>query len=258
MPPGVILTLMSRFETEGLPLSISSRIAPFLDEVLGSSHFDNIHSLYIVGSALTPDFDEKSSDINSVVVLKEMDFGFIEFLAPLGKTYRKKRVAAPLIMSPSYIESSLDVFPVEFHDFRLIHKAVYGKDLLINLDIEKSHLQLQCEREVKSKLIWLRQGYISSLGDKKLLTERLSQSITGYIPLFRAIIHLLGKEPPVKRRDVVVNLQEITRVETGIFEKMLLLKRRQISLSKEDLTSSFEQYYSATEKIGSIIDEHTV
>ena len=249
---------MEKINVVGLTQNIASKVTPFLEEILGSGHANNLHSFHIVGSALTPDFDEKASDINSVVLLKEMDLGFVEFLAPLGKTYKKRGIGAPLIMTPPYIQSSLDVFPIELLDFKLIHKTVYGEDLFSDLEIERHHLRLQCEREIKTKLIWLRQGYISSLGDKKLLSERLAESITGYIPLFRAIISLLGKEPPVKRHDVILTIQEITGIETGIFEKILILKRKQTSLSIDELMTSFEFYYKATERIAKIIDELTV
>ncbi len=242
-------------KTEGLDPVVAERLIPFVEEFVDA---DNLHSFHVVGSALTHDFDKKTSDINSVVVLKEMDFAFVEFLAPLGKKYRKKGIAAPLIMTPEYISSSLDVFPIEFYNFRLIHKTVAGEDILADLDVDPGDLRLQCEREVKTKLIRLRQGYISSLGDKRLLTEGLAESIAGYIPLFRAVIHLLGKVPPAGKRDVIVTLQQATSIETGIFEKILLLRRKEISLSADELNASFKQYYLATERIGRIIDElHT-
>ena len=249
---------MDKIDTDGLTQNIASRITPFFEEILRSDHAVNLHSFHIVGSALTPDFDEKASDINSVVVLKEMDLSFIEFLALRGKTHKKRGIGPPLTMTPSYIQNSLDVFPIELLDFKLIHKTVFGEDLFSGLEIERHNLRLQCEREIKTKLIWLRQGYISSLGDKGLLKERLAGSITGYIPLFRAVISLLGKEPPVKRHAVILTLQEITGIETEIFEKMLLLRRKQISLSKDELTSSFKRYYRATERTAKIIDEITI
>ncbi|NOZ25811.1 MAG: hypothetical protein GXO94_06965 [Nitrospirae bacterium] len=245
---------MEKLDLKGIDPVVSERIAPFAGDIMKVGA-GNLHSFHIVGSALTADFNRKTSDINSVVVLKEMDLGFVEALAPLGRKYRKKGVAAPLIMTPQYIMDSLDVFPVEFFNFRLIHHTVFGDDILEGLKIEERHLRLQCEREIKTKLIWLRQGYISSLGDKRLLSERLAESITGYIPLFRAVLHLLGKEPPVRSRDVVIMLQETTSIETGIFEKGLLLKRKETSLSADELTSFFEEYYMGTEKIGKIINE---
>ncbi len=245
---------MDRFRFEGIDPTVSERMLPFAEDILREAA-GNLHSFHIVGSALTADFDRKTSDINSVVVLREMDLGFIEALAPLGRKYRKKGVAAPLIMTPQYIMDSLDVFPIEFFNFRLIHHTVFGDDILEGLEIEDRHLRLQCEREIKTKLIWLRQGYISSLGDRKLLSERLSESITGYVPLFRAIIHLLGKEPPLRSRDVVVMLEETASVETGIFEKVLRLKRGELTLTKDELKSFFEEYYTATERTGKIVND---
>jgi hypothetical protein len=250
--------IMKTINTDKLNMAVTTKIRPFIEEVSGSAHEGNLHSFYIVGSALTLDFDEKNSHINSVIVLNDMDLGFVEYLAPLGKRYKKKGVAAPLIMTPAYIDSSLDVFPVEFHDFRLIHETIFGEDLFVGLEIDAAHLRFQCEREIKTKLIGLRQGYISSLGDKRLLSKGLSESIPDYMPLFRAILTLLKKDAPVGRLDVIKSLEETTGIETGIFEKLLLLRRKQLSLSKEELTRSFEEYYEATERIAGIIDELTV
>lgn len=239
---------------EGLLPSVSGAIEPFINDVM-ERYEKSLHSIHLVGSALTPDYDEKRSDINTVFLLQDMDLKFVELIAPLGKKYKKKGVAAPLIMTPPYIRSSLDVFPVEFHDMKLIHKTLYGEDLLAGLEVDRKYLRLQCEREIKSKLIWLRQGYISSLGDRRLLTERLSASINGYIPLFRAIVFLLDSAPPLKRHDVITLLQEKTGIETGVFEKVLLLRRQAIRLHGDELKRLFEEYYLGTERINKIIDE---
>ncbi len=245
---------MERFNTEGLREEIADKFVGFLKEVL-SLYRDNIHSVHLIGSSLTPDYVPGVSDINSIFVLKEMDLDFLKLLAPLGKKYKKTGIAAPLIMTPRYIENSLDVFPIEFFDFRLIHHSILGEDLLEDLKIEKRYLRLQAERELKSKLIWLRQGYLSTMGDKKLLMENLINSITGFIPLFRAIIYLLGQEPPVKRHDVVVRLQELTNIKTSIYEKILLIRRKQTSPGKDELEKAFDDYYRATEKIGRLIND---
>jgi len=249
---------MREINTEKLNTALSTKIRPFLEEILGSAHAGNLHSFYVVGSALADGFDEKDSEINSVIVLKDMDLGFVEYLAPLGKVYKKKGVGAPLIMTPAYINNSLDVFPIEFHEFRLIHEVILGEDLFVGLEIEPAHLRLQCEREVKTKLIGLRQGYISTLGDKKLLNEGLAESIIGMIPLFRAVLTLLGRDASGGIHDVIKSFEVEISITTGIFEKMLKLRQKQISLSAAELTSSFEEYYKATEKAARRIDELTV
>jgi len=229
-------------------------IEPFLNEVL-DKYEQKIHSIHVTGTALTEDFNEKRSDVNSIIVLKEMDLKFLELLAPLGRKYGKKRVGAPLIMTPEYINTSLDVFPIEFLNFRLINSAVYGEDVFDKVEIERMNLRHQCERELKSKLIWLRQGYISSQGDKKMLTEAFVRSITDYMPLFRGIIVLAGKEPPVLQSEVIKVLSDAVKIDTGIYAKVLKEKRDKIKLSIEELNTIFEEYYSATEKLGKIVDE---
>ena len=83
---------MKNLKTERLDTAVSTKIVPFFEEMLGSAHRGNIHSFHLVGSALRPDFDEKNSAINSVIVLNDMDLGFVEYLAPLGKRYKKKGI----------------------------------------------------------------------------------------------------------------------------------------------------------------------
>ncbi|MBN2319399.1 MAG: hypothetical protein JXR49_10000 [Acidobacteria bacterium] len=232
----------------------AKKIKPFLEEML-AGYREKIHSIHITGTAITDDFDEKISDVNSVIVLKEMDLKFLELLAPLGKKYGKQKVAAPLIMTPGYINSSLDVFPIEFLNFKYIHSTVFGEDILENLPIDRMNLRHQCERELKTTLIWLRQGYLSALGDKKLLAEGFVRSITGHIPLFRGIIMLFGEALPVIQNDVITTLGRVAGVNTDVFAKVLREKHEKVKLTIEELNTIFEEYYAATERLGAIIDE---
>ena len=237
----------------GLPPIVADKIAPMLNDLL-EHQAAGIHSIHIVGSAVIPDYDERKSDINSVVVLHQMDLAFVEFLAPLGKKYGKKKIAAPLVMTPAYIADSLDAFPVEFLDFKLIHKTIYGQDLFTDLQLLPTNLRLQCEREIKTKQIHLRQGYISSLGKKELLTALLVRSFTGSMALFRAVISLLGKEPPIPRQQVIRLFHETTGLDTAVFEQILQLKSGNVKLSEQDLRSLFERYYNTLEAFGKTIN----
>ena len=245
---------MNNLNVMGLHSAVAEKITPMVEEMI-REHASNIHSFHIVGSAVISDYNEKLSNINSVVVLHDMDLQFIKFLAPLGKKYGKKKIAAPLVMTPKYIDRSLDAFPIEFLDFKRLHKTVYGHDLLKDLQITTPNLRLQCEREIKTKLIGLRQEYLSSLGKKKLVAAVLVRSFTGSMALFRAIITLLGKEPPVPRAEVIAMLGSSTGIDTEIFEKLLMLKAELLKPSEQELASFFERYYNALEATGKIIDD---
>jgi len=233
---------------------VAERFKPFQEEIL--RHYkDNIQSITITGSALTDDFIPGKSDVNSVFVLGEMDLKFLEILAPLGKKYGKKRIAAPLIMTPEYIETSSDVFPMEFLNIKLLHKTLYGEDIFQNLKIDPSDLRLQCERELKVRLIGLRQGYLSCSGNGKILTNMFIDSFSGYIPLFRSIIVLLGKEPPLRNHDVLTALEEVSGINTRVFRTVLTQKKQKTKLTMEQLNAIFEDYYTALEKLGDITDD---
>ena len=236
-----------------LKADVSARFKPFLDKFL-EQHQDLIHSVHIVGSALTQDFDSKQSDINSVIVLGKMDLKFLEFLAPLGKKFGRKRIAAPLIMTPAYIDNSLDVFPIEFFNIQHLHVTVYGEDVFQALDINKSDLRRQCEQEIKVKLIGLRQGYISAVGNQKLLARGFVESFSGYMPLFKAIIVLLGQEPPHNNADIIAVIEELSGIRTEVFNMVLNQKKNKTKPSIEQLNMVFEDYYTTIEALGDFID----
>jgi len=230
---------------------------PFYNQIINNFR-GSIHSITITGSALTEDFDIKHSDVNSILILNKMDLKFLERFAPLGKKFGKKKIAAPLIMTPEYITSSLDVFPVEFLNIKLVHLTVFGDDIFKDIEIKKTDLRYQCERELKVKLIDLRQSYIASLGDSKILSQRFISSFSGYIPLFRAVIYLLGQTPPEGNKDVISSLGELSGINTDVFMDMLKEKKERIKLSIEQLNTLFKNYYAVIENLGNLVDEITV
>ena len=237
----------------GLKPDISARFNLFLNDVL-EHHRGKIHSVYIVGSALTEDYDPKISDINSVLVLHEMDLEFLDRLAPLGKKYGKKHIAAPLIMTPGYIDKSIDVFPVEFLNIKLLHCTVFGNDIFKELAIPTSDLRRQCERELKVKLIGLRQGYISAAGEQKILAQGLVDSFAGYIPLFKAFLVLLGREAPQNNMEVLSVLEEVSGIQNDAFKQVWMYKRRKTKPSIDELHLVFKDYYRIIERLGDMID----
>jgi hypothetical protein len=240
---------MIELHLDGITSAAASRIRPFFIEILNRYAAD-IHSIYVTGSALTDDFSEKHSDVNSLIVLNEMTFDFLKFIAPLGRKFGSGGVSAPLLMTHDYIQESLDVFPMEFLDLKMIHKTVYGDDILKNIAVDKAYLRLQCEREIKTRLLGLRQGYISQLGDAGKIARILSRSITGCLPLFRAVVLLKGAEPPAGKTGAINSLSLATGVSGESFIKALSLKDG----AKTDVLSLFEEYYRNLESLSAIIN----
>ncbi len=244
--------MVENFDFKGLPPTAANKIRPFFQEVMQCCP-EKVHSVYVTGSAVTPDFRESTSDVNSLIVLNDLHFEFFKFLAPLGKKFKSKGVAAPLVMTPSYIQDSLDVFPMEFLELRLIHKTALGPDIVQDLEIDPVLLRLQCEREIKTRLIGLWNGYISSTGETDMIAHLLYRSIKGCMPLFRSIVFLLGKQPPIKKTDVIGAISENIGIDKDVLIKALLLKESPIK-NREELLSLFERYYGNLETVAGIVN----
>jgi len=248
---------MMKTETayKGIDPDAAGRFRLFAEALLAAdSDTGRIHSLHVTGSAVAGEYVAGKSDVNSIVVLHAMDLRFLEMMAPLGKRFGRKRVASPLVMTPEYIESSLDVFPIEFLNIRLVHRTVSGFDLFESIRIDTGDLRLQCERDLKAKLIGLRQGYLSSQGDARILNEDFSRGIAGYIPLFRAIVQLHGEDPAVAYREVVGQLGRVTGVDTAPYVKAIEKRSGRGRSDLDELKRLFETYYAATEALGEAID----
>jgi hypothetical protein len=212
-----------------------------------------VQSITVVGSVLTPDFLPGTSDINSIVVVDAVTIELLDFMVPLGREYRRHGIGAPLLMTPEYIGSSLDVFPIEFFNYREIHYTVSGSDPLQDLAIDRRDLRLQCEREMKSKLLWLHQGYMGSLGEETLLVEQLKRSITGYLPLFRAILHLADHSLTLSAHDTARAVEEILGLDTSILTTILELKKSN-QAATDRLCDCFASYYQATQRLSEYVE----
>lgn len=244
---------MTCLKTENLSPALQEKISPFFHEVLQNSA-PNVHSIYLVGGVLTEDYREKATKIDSVIVLQKMDLAFLDILAPLGGRYGKQGFAAPLIMDPAYIHSSVDVFPLEFLNFQLVHQAIYGEDLLAGLTIDRQELRYQCERELKGKLLWMHRIYVSAMGDKTVLAGDIVRHFDGYLPLIRGILHLLGQTPPPGLKAALDLLFKLTGAETEVYEEIYTIKQNLSKPSKEEVTELFTRFYRATERLAEVVD----
>lgn len=244
---------MTKLDLSGLDSGVAEDVGPFLSEVV-TALGEDLTSIAIVGAAVTPDFVRGRTDINSVAILKEIELRHLHAIAPLGRKHGRKGVAAPFLLTPAYIESSLDVFPVEFLDFRVAHQTVYGPDLLSDLEVKKDHLRLQCERELKAFLLRLRQGFIRAAGDARLLREVLSEAAAAIFPEIRAILHLLGKAPTLSGEKDLAAVCEALEIEGDRVKRILLPKETKEKPDLGTLESCFSDLYAFVQVLSEKVD----
>jgi hypothetical protein len=214
-----------------------------------------VESVYVVGSVLTPDFQPALSDINTLILTREQNTFFLDFLITLGQRFKEDGLAPPLVMSEEYVYRSLDTFPIEFLNFREIHHVLFGPDILNDLEIEFAPLRLQCEREIKARLLWLGQVYLETMAQVELLAPRLIDSITGYFPLMRALLVLADSRPAHAEAGLIEQVQALLGLEDDIFMRLRTMKRQQKSwLDQASLREDYSRFCQAVWTIAHYVD----
>ena len=214
-----------------------------------------VQSIHVVGSVLTPDYQAEQSDVNSLFVIQEPQTDFLDFVVGLGKRFGRQGVAPPLLMTENYIQRSLDVFPIEFFNFREIHYTLSGDDILAGLEIEPECLRLQCEREIKAKLLWLARIYLETLAENTRLSQALYNSITDYIPLFRAILFSIGREIPEAATEIAAAMESVLKIDIAVFQNLYAMKQEQATPAGDDeLKLLYSNLYMATQLICDYVD----
>lgn len=215
----------------------------------------NLESITVVGSALTDDFLPGKSDINLVLVIGKRDLRTLNVLADSVRSFSKLKVATPLIMTAEYIERSRDVFAIEFLDFQLTHQTISGADPFAGLQFEKSHVRLQCERELKAMLVRLRQGYIASGANPSVMRDVLISTITGLTPLLRAMLWLHDTQRPALAEETLTRAGEKFSIKPDVLIEVRGWRRRKVRLNKNDMQADFEMVYAIVDKLARIVDE---
>jgi hypothetical protein len=248
---------MEELTLSNIPEEIKKSIEPFLQDIL-SHRKEDIVSLYIIGSAVTRDFHIKYSDINTLIVVKEVKIPFFDFISTLGKRYGKKKIRAPLVITPDYINRSLHEFPLEFLEMKLVHQLAYGDDLLKDIKIEKADVRFQCERELKGRLENLCQGYIQAMGDRRVLTDLFVGTVSGYFPIFHGILFLYDHKPLKAKNDVLCALEKYLQEDMSVFTKLLEIKANNLRPPIETLKEIFKNLYHVIDDIARKVDEFKI
>ena len=211
-------------------------------------------SLLLYGSAAGGFYVKGKSDINLLVVVTKEGIERLDDSLDIYKKWKKSRVAAPLIMTRKFIEDSLDCYPIEFLNMKSSHILIHGEDVLAGLKFKPEDLRLQIEKELKGKLVLLRQGYLETEGGSRQLRDLISRSVTAFISIFNALIYLKKGAAPQKRRNTIEELTKIFTFDANVFMSCIDVKEGVDKFSGGEIADVFKKYLRAVENICNIVD----
>ncbi len=208
----------------------------------------NCLAITAFGAIATPDFDPAIHTAKSVVVLEQIDLPMLRELAKDGAKLGKAKISAPLIMTPMYVKGSLDAFPLEFLEIQQCHLCLVGPDYFSDLAFEVQHIRLQCERELKTILIAMRQGLLAAAGREKMFGAMETEIAERLIRTLRGLLWLHGK----KEFLTAINVVEQTEQET---DRSLPGIRNALESSRQHDWDDFTMLYHEIDELKTLADK---
>ena len=195
---------------------------------------DDLVSIILYGSATGQDFRPGKSDINFMIVLTEDGIEHLDRAFDVVNKWRKRGVAVPLFLTEEYVKTSLDVFPIEYLNFQNNYIQVFGKDILKDLEFSPKFLRLQCEREIKGKLLLLREAFLETSGKGKALKGLITQALPALMAIFEALLHLKRIDVPRERREIIRAMADVFDLEHGVFQGLLDIKEEKSKINSDE------------------------
>lgn len=214
-----------------------------------------IDSIVLYGSATGADFIEKKSNINILLVVKETGISRFQPLLTLFKQYGGKGIVPLLVFTAEEIKNSADVFPIEFLDIKENHVLLWGQDLFLNLEISFKNLRLQCESELKGKIIRLRQIYLERGTQPKEIEKIISSTFSSFIPVFKNLIRLKNKVPPQDRESIINILCQEFGLETAVLSTVLRDRKGDGKIDGKDAAAFLERYLALLTRLANMVDK---
>ncbi|HEY4100321.1 MAG TPA: hypothetical protein VGM20_05520 [Gemmatimonadales bacterium] len=151
----------------------------------------------LYGSAARGDWIPGRSDVNLLLLVDDVSHAALRKLTPAVTAWHAAGFVPPLIMGRGEWEHSNDVFPIEITDMQLSHKVLCGNDPVQGMSVAPADLREAVEKELRGKLIRLRQAYVR-FGDAGMILGGFAlASISTYFALLRCIAVLYRRGPGV-------------------------------------------------------------
>ena len=180
---------------------------------------ESVRAIVLVGEAASSDYRPRRSPLSLVLVLDEITRASLARVRDGLKRRWRSRVGTPLVFDPLYIESSVDVFPLEFLDMADRHILLVGDDPFADIEVDSLHLRIAVEEQARGKMLHLWEGYLIAGKSKRALRELLVATPPGFEVVLRGMLRLhAGAEPslaPVRRPGVRARRRPQHRVRSG-------------------------------------------
>ena len=163
-------------------------------------------------------YNDAEGKAAAVIILDEDPEMWIQTMQELAKYIKKHRLSMPLIINRSFIQSSLDSYPLEFLNIisSVRHDLFLKEDMLSALKFNSADVRLQMEREFKSKWLLTRQVILEGNLKSRQLADTMHLSIRSLIPAIKGFFLLAGQNIPQTSKDIFEQAALICKLDLSV------------------------------------------
>lgn len=223
---------------------------------LHATHGENLASVVLYGSAALGDDIELRSDYNLLITLHRITPEALrEAQAPM-REWQRLGHPLPVYFTTEELSDAADVFPIEFHQMANARVVLYGPDPFASLSFSDANLRHQTEYELRSKLIQLRRMYIPASVSTEKLCDLMSDSLSSFAALFRAVLILYGEDAPVAKPDCVRATVRRFGLNGEPFERIFEFRASDyLPPNEKEANEIFAAYMEQLQQVVEVVDE---
>jgi hypothetical protein len=186
---------------------------------------EDLVSVVLYGSAARDEFQEPYSDLNLLIVLREMKPNIYPALAGVLKWWsHEEKLRPPTIMTLQELRESSDVFAIEMLDIQGSHKTLHGEDVVSEIAVPMNLHRVEVEHELRTTLLRLRHHLLLTNDGDEELKLVMAKSVTSVLTLFRHALIALGETPPSAKPKVLEHASEVFGFNTIPLRTVLELR----------------------------------
>lgn len=188
-----------------------------LQETLG----DNLISAFAHGDCLMEGFNSMESPWTISFILRDNSSEKIAPLQNLLKKAKKENIEFRYYFTLKEIQSSEDVFPLEFLHIAHRNAVIAGAAPLPNYEPNMECLRLECERELRGLLVHLRRAFTYLKEDRNPLGFFVRASST-MLPAMYGVYYLNHREYPENHQQIFNDYPALQTPISSKNEKLFL------------------------------------
>lgn len=203
--------------------------------------------LILFGSAVRGDFIVGRSNINVLLIVRDLSVEILKRTGTLHQEWGKHQIVAPLLMTEDDLARSPHLFPLEYLQMSESHVLLSGQDPFGETQVNTARLSWQCEHELMANLLRVRQRFIEGEGRIEAIQALLMLSITSVMPSIRGLLYCLGQPSIEKDLPLLETLPNILQFDPTIFLDILKIKRGLSSPGSMGWLKVYERYLQSLE-----------